>query len=335
MRTTRSGVLAASVAAAALVTAGLTTLVPSASAAPATATVKSEVKAEVKTAALAAPAAVTSGTTYIVGNANSGKCVDARAAGTANGTAVQQYSCNGTAAQQWVFTATSGGYFQVGTSASAGQVWDDTNVSPNDQSPIQLWTYGGGNNQQWLPVAESNGGYHFVNRYSGKCLDVPAASTADSVQLQQYGCNGTAAQSFTLNQVGGPPPPGGPDFGPNVLTFDPSMSAATIQSRLDTVFNQQQSNQFGGQRYALLFKPGTYNVNVRVGFYTQVLGLGQNPDQVAITGGGVNADAQWFNGNATQNFWRSVENLTDSPAGGQVKWAVSQASPMRRMHVTT
>ncbi|MFC1426689.1 RICIN domain-containing protein [Streptacidiphilus sp. N1-12] len=297
-------------------------------------------------AGAATPAAVVSGTSYTVVNSNSGKCVDARAAATANGTAVQQYTCNATAAQNWVFTATSGGYFQVGSAPSPAQVWDVTNVSTADSAPIQLWAYGGGNNQQWLPVAESTGTYHFVNRNSGKCLDVPAASTADSTQLQQYTCNGTAAQSFTLNGGGTTPPPtsppptspppsgGAPDLGPNVLTFDPSQSASSIQSQINSVYSSQETNQFGGQRYALLFKPGTYNVNVPVGYYTQVLGLGQNPGQVTITGGGVNADAQWDGGNATQNFWRSVENLTDSPSNGQVKWAVSQASPMRRVHVT-
>jgi hypothetical protein len=289
-------------------------------------------------AAAATPAAVVSGTSYTVVNSNSSKCVDARAAATANGTAVQQYTCNGTAAQQWTFTATSGGYFQVGSTPSPAQVWDVTNVSTADNALIQLWAYGGGTNQQWLPVAESTGTYHFVNRNSGLCLDVPSASTADSVQLQQYDCNGTAAQSFSLNGGSGggttTPPAGTPDLGPNVLTFDPSMSSTTIQNQINTVYNTQQSNQFGTQRYALLFKPGTYNVNVPVGYYTQVLGLGQNPNQVTITGGGVNADAQWNGGNATENFWRSVENLTDSPSNGQVKWAVSQASPMRRVHVT-
>jgi predicted chitinase len=156
-----------------------------------------------------ASAAVTSGTSYTVTNVNSGKCVDARAAGTANATAVQQYTCNGTNAQNWVFTATSGGYFQVGSAAGTAQVWDDSNVSSADGSLIQLWTYGGGNNQQWLPVLESGSTYHFVNRFSGKCLDVPSASTADSVQLQQYTCNGTAAQSFNLATGGGSTTPPG------------------------------------------------------------------------------------------------------------------------------
>jgi ricin-type beta-trefoil lectin protein len=284
----------------------------------------------------ATPAAITSGTTYTVTNVNSGKCVDARAAATANGTAVQQYTCNGTGAQQWRFTATDSGYFQVGTANAPAQVWDDTNVSSADSSPIQLWTYGGGNNQQWQPVLETGSTYHFVNRFSGKCLDVPSASTADSVQLQQYTCNGTGAQSFTLNATAGspPPPPGTPDFGPNVLVFDPSMASSSIQNQINNVYNQQQTNQFGTQRFALLFKPGSYNVTVPVGYYTQVLGLGQSPNSTTISGGGVYADAQWNGGNATQNFWRSVENLTDNPSSGTVKWAVSQASPMRRMHIT-
>lgn len=60
------------------------------------------------------------------------------------------------------------------------------------------------------------------------------------------------------------------NFGPDVLIFDPSMSSTTIQSMLDKVFRRQQTNQFGSDRYALLFKPGTYNVDVNLGFYTQL-----------------------------------------------------------------
>jgi hypothetical protein len=138
-------------------------------------------------------------TWYAVVGRNSGKCVDAAAAGTANGTAVQQYACNGSTAQQWQFKTTSGGYYQVVTRNATTQAWDVSGVSAADGALIQLWAYGGGNNQQWLPVSEAGGSYHFVNRHSGKCLDVPAASTADGVRLQQYTCNGTAAQSFGLN----------------------------------------------------------------------------------------------------------------------------------------
>ncbi|MGK3205711.1 RICIN domain-containing protein [Amycolatopsis sp. MEPSY49] len=284
------------------------------------------------TTAITAQAAVTPDGWYTVTAANSGKCVDARAAGTANGTVVQQYSCNQTGSQQWQFQSTGDGYFRVNARANPAAAWDVTNVSTADGGLVQLWTYGGGANQQWQAVDEGNGRYHFVSRNSGKCLDVPGASAADSVQLQQYACNGTGAQSFTLNPVN-TTQPGQPDFGPNVVVFDPSMPSSTIQNRLNSIFGQQERNQFGSQRYAVMFKAGTYSNDVNVGFYTQVLGLGLSPDAVTINGA-VHVEADWFPPqNATQNFWRGAENLSVTPNGGADRWAVSQAAPYRRMHV--
>jgi hypothetical protein len=129
------------------------------------------------------------------------------------------------------------------------------------------------------------------------------------------------------------PLPGGGPLGPNVIVFDPSMPAASIQSQVDTVFHQQETNQFGTQRYALLFKPGTYSgLNAQIGFYTSIAGLGQNPDDVRINGD-ITVDAGWFNGNATQNFWRSAENMSIYPSAGFTRWAVAQAAPLRRMDI--
>ncbi|GAA3421534.1 RICIN domain-containing protein [Streptosporangium vulgare] len=276
-----------------------------------------------------AQAAPPTGLTTVISR-NSGKCVDARAAATANGTVVQQYACNGSTAQLWQFQPTSGGYYRVNNGNNAAQAWDVTNVSTADSAPVQLWSYSGGNNQQWQAVEETGGFYHFVNRHSGKCLDVPGASIGDSVQLQQYTCNGTTAQSFSL---GSPPPTGNnPDLGPNVSIFDPSTPTATIQARLNSVFGQQQTNQFGGNRFALLFKPGSYSVDANIGFYTQIAGLGLSPDSVTINGG-VHVEADWFQGNATHNFWRGAENLSVNPPSGTDRWAVSQASSYRRMHL--
>jgi beta-glucanase (GH16 family) len=135
---------------------------------------------------------------YSVHNKGNGKCVDARSSGTANGTAIQQYTCNSSFAQQFQFQPTSGGYYRVNNRNNSAQVWDVSGVSTADNALIHLWSYVGGNNQQWLPVSEGGGFWHFVARHTGKCLDVPAASTANSVQLVQYTCNGTGAQSFSL-----------------------------------------------------------------------------------------------------------------------------------------
>ncbi|MET8440383.1 coagulation factor 5/8 type domain-containing protein [Streptomyces sp. NPDC004981] len=125
--------------------------------------------------------------------------------------------------------------------------------------------------------------------------------------------------------------PGGGDLGPNVLVFDPS--TPDIQGKVDEIFKKQESAQFGSDRYALMFKPGTYNdINAQIGFYTSIAGLGLNPDDTTFNGD-VTVDAGWFDGNATQNFWRSAENLALNPVNGTNRWAVSQAAPFRRMHV--
>ncbi|MFI9054167.1 coagulation factor 5/8 type domain-containing protein [Streptomyces anulatus] len=125
--------------------------------------------------------------------------------------------------------------------------------------------------------------------------------------------------------------PGGGDLGPNVHVFDPS--TPDIQGKVDEIFKKQESAQFGTDRYALMFKPGTYDdINAQIGFYTQIAGLGLNPNDTTFNGD-VTVDAGWFDGNATQNFWRSAENLTLTPVSGTNRWAVSQAAPFRRMHV--
>ncbi|BCK73779.1 hypothetical protein Srufu_077320 [Streptomyces libani subsp. rufus] len=125
--------------------------------------------------------------------------------------------------------------------------------------------------------------------------------------------------------------PGGGDLGPNVLVFDPA--TPDIQGTLDEIFQRQESAQFGEGRFALLFKPGTYRgLNAQIGFYTSIAGLGLSPGDTTFHGD-VTVDAGWFNGNATQNFWRSAENLTLHPVSGTNRWAVAQAAPFRRMHI--
>ena len=122
-----------------------------------------------------------------------------------------------------------------------------------------------------------------------------------------------------------------PDFGPNVLIISPSMPAAAIQEKINAVYATQADSQFGPARNALLFMPGRYNVDVPIGFYTQVLGLGASPDKVDITG---NLKAGPARGNgALVTFWRSAEGLSVKPPNGVLQWAVSQAAPFRRMHV--
>ncbi|MET9853338.1 discoidin domain-containing protein [Streptomyces sp. NPDC006450] len=162
--------------------------------------------------------------------------------------------------------------------------------------------------------------------------------TGNARYVRVYGTQRTTGYGYSLWEFQvygttstGPTLPGGGDLGPNVIVFDPS--TPNIQAKLDEVFAQQESAQFGSGRYQFLFKPGTYNgLNAQIGFYTSISGLGLSPDDTTINGD-VTVDAGWFGGNATQNFWRSTENLALNPVNGTNRWAVSQAAPFRRMHI--
>jgi hypothetical protein len=138
-----------------------------------------------------------------------------------------------------------------------------------------------------------------------------------------------------------------PDFGSHVLIFDPSMPTSQIQTTVDAIANQQVDDEMGSQRYTLLFEPGTYGsagdpLIVRVGYYTEVAGLGASPTDVTINGH-VDVYNRCLTANnciALVNFWRSVSNLTIHVMGlsgcrssGDF-WAVSQAAPMRRVNIT-
>jgi hypothetical protein len=233
------------------------------------------------------------------------------------------YDVGWTATGQWfkyTVNVASAGTYSVGSRlASPNGVTDGlhiadsagTNLSGNIDVPAtggwQTWTTVSASvtlpaGQQTLTIFQDNGGWNIND------LTVASGGCGTS-------CGGT------------------PDFGPNVFVFDPSMSSSSIQNQINSVYNSQQSSEMGTGRYAMLFKPGTYNVDVPVGFYTQVLGLGQSPTQTTITGGGVHADANWNGGNATINFWRDAENLTSSPSSGSTVWATSQATPLRRMNI--
>jgi hypothetical protein len=155
-----------------------------------------------------------------------------------------------------------------------------------------------------------------------------------------------------------------PNFGPNVYIFNPSMPLSQIQATVNTIATQQVPNQFGTQRYALLFEPGTYGSSAnplifQVGYYTSVAGLGASPGDVTINGA-IDVFNQCSGSGSSEscialvNFWRSLSNLTinltlpstppayapptPDPSGAGCNnsaemWATSQASPMRRVAV--
>jgi hypothetical protein len=144
----------------------------------------------------------------------------------------------------------------------------------------------------------------------------------------------------------------GPAFGANVVVFDPSTPVSQIQATLDATYAKQVDNEMGTDRYAFLFKPGTYGtaeqpLQIKVGYYTEISGLGASPTDVVINGK-VEVYNRCLAGGGTSNclalvnFWRTLSNLSinvnakgqDGCRGSANFWAVSQAVSLRRIKVS-
>ncbi len=174
-------------------------------------------------------------------------------------------------------------------------------------------------------------------------LSMGAAAILAASALGSAGAGGPAAAA----------PVTSPDFGPNVVVFDPSMPVADIQAKADAIWASQVDDEMGGNRYGLLFKPGVYGTDdkplqIKVGYYTEVVGLGALPGDVTINGKVevrnrcFDEDPEFTGCFALNNFWRGMSNLTikvngsgqDGCSASANFWAVSQAVSLRRVAVT-
>ncbi|MGW1750280.1 ricin-type beta-trefoil lectin domain protein [Streptomyces sp. NPDC002092] len=119
-----------------------------------------------------------------------GKCMDVNGANTADGTAVQIWSCGDSANQLW-------SAYTDGTLRSLGKCLDAAGGATANGTKVQLWACHGGANQVWQPY---NGGYR--NPASGRCLDDPGSSTTDGTQLVLWDCNGGSNQKWSTLTAG-------------------------------------------------------------------------------------------------------------------------------------
>ncbi|MFJ3496977.1 ricin-type beta-trefoil lectin domain protein [Streptomyces sp. NPDC086091] len=145
------------------------------------------------TASLAAPVTASAATGTVTGLA--GKCLDVAGASSANGTAVQLYSCNGTAAQQWTVGTD-------GTVRALGKCLDVIGGSTANGARLQLWDCTGAANQKWTVTAARD----LVNPQANKCADVTGNTSADATPIQLWSCTGAANQKWTAPSSGGPAP---------------------------------------------------------------------------------------------------------------------------------
>lgn len=113
----------------------------------------------------------------------------------------------------------------------------------------------------------------------------------------------------------------------SVQVFTPADDVGTAAWNL---YSRMKTAQFSSERHALLLTSGDYQgAEIAVGYYTSLIGVGQDPDAVTVASFYTldNPDV----GNACVNFWRSAEGLRAS--NPNITWAASQAAPLRRVHV--
>lgn len=141
--------------------------------------------------------------------------------------------------------------------------------------------------------------------------------------------------------------PNPPVWPASVSVFSPSDT--NIQSIIDAAYRTNGGHeppdhgQFSDERYAFLFKPGVYSVDVPVGYYTSVHGLGEKASDVEFTSlkavHSTQGDYNFAIG-ALNSFWRGAENFKThanyqwfAGEGHGMLWAVSQATFLRRIEV--
>ncbi|GIG02636.1 RICIN domain-containing protein [Catellatospora citrea] len=118
-----------------------------------------------------------------------GKCIDVAGAATANGTAIQLYTCNGTGAQSWTRDSS-------GRLSSLGKCLDIAGPSAANGTLTHLWDCHTGTSQKWTYNSSTQ---QFVNQFSGTCLDVKDNSSADGARLQIWSCTTGANQKWTYS----------------------------------------------------------------------------------------------------------------------------------------
>lgn len=102
------------------------------------------------------------------------------------------------------------------------------------------------------------------------------------------------------------------------------------QVLVDRLFCQQQSPiaEFAPKRVLIMLRPGKHILNISLGYYTQVLGLGSQKTQTTLAGSlSVPNNKKGCTG-ALINFYRSVRNFT---VEGAADLYLSQAAPIRQM----
>ncbi|WP_437626140.1 RICIN domain-containing protein [Sorangium sp. So ce1151] len=139
---------------------------------------------------------------YVIRSVATNKCLDVPSASTADGTRMQQWTCNGSNAQRFHISPTSDGYWKI-VNVNSNKALDVRDVSTAPNAVIHQWTYVGGANQQWKLVNRGGTEFSIHARHTDQVVDLAWGNAADGTDILQYPYGGTTNQRWTLDRVSG------------------------------------------------------------------------------------------------------------------------------------
>ncbi|CAK9043376.1 unnamed protein product [Durusdinium trenchii] len=181
----------------------------------------------------------------------------------------------------------------------------------------------------------------FPKQFTFEEAAVPAVESESAPRLLMSKGPYPADPAIGLSHTWSDSEPNPPRWPPTVKVLSRGSDYAVV----DEIYEEMKSldkGQFSKKRYALFFEASekVHEVDLRVGYYTSVYGLGRHPSETQVRSVTSTNESPHPELGSLQNFWRSAENLQTGghltysvDREGGMLWAVSQAAPLRRVVV--
>lgn len=154
------------------------------------------------------PSQLEDGAVYMIKNKNSGLYMEVENQNGANSVNVQQASANGAAnGNSWKAVSAGNGYYYLYTQLGDGKTYvlDISGKKTDDGTNVEIYTYKGGDNQQFKFVKNDDGTYTILSKITGdaSAVEVNGKSTESGANIQQWAANGGDNQKWILEKANG------------------------------------------------------------------------------------------------------------------------------------
>ena len=149
------------------------------------------------------------GSTYRIRNVNSGLYLQVAGAAAKNSANVQQWGSDGTSVHDiWKLCSAGDGYYYLVSAVGDGgtYVLDVAGKKTANGTNIDIYTYNGGSNQQFMLTKNGDGSYQIRTAVSGgnSVVVVEDASKTSGANVQQWETNGADCQNWLLEPAAAP-----------------------------------------------------------------------------------------------------------------------------------